>query len=336
MTTNNGNLAARVAQRAGGQEVAPQQETGPAPVAEVVDLAQRDTWLRWLNERRTYFADALPRHIDESQFIQAALTAMYKTEKLQECTPESLMMALMQCARFGLDPDGVHAAVVPYGKTATFVPMYMGYIELMYRSGMVESVVFDHIHDTDKWRYNQAQRPPDDFEHEVDLINRHDGNKILAYAFCWMKTGGRSQIMFLNRREAEEIRDTRSKAYQLAERNRRQNPGEFAKNPHWGKYNSTWHTDFDAMWLKSPVRRLNKRVPTSPEIRELLKIDDQLDVMERLAVPLASVPGGRRPEIEPPSRTADEQEAIAPPPGEDEAGWPPVRQPGGAAESEAS
>lgn len=326
-------LTERVAQRATDQP-AEDTETSPAPTAEV-DLAQTDTLLRWLNERKSYFAAALPRHISEGQFIQAALTAMYKTPALQKCSPASLMIALMQCAKFGLDPDGVHSAIVPYGKDAKFVPMYMGYIELMYRSGMVESVVFDHIYDADRWRYNQAQRPPDDFEHEPDLLGRHQGKPILAYAFAWMKGGARSQIIFLNRQQAEQIRDERSKAFQNAEKNRRQNPAEFAKNPDYGKYNSTWHTDFDAMWLKSPVRRLAKRVPTSPEIRELLKVDDELDLMERLAAPVVALPASDQGELTagPSAPATDEPEPATP--GEPEPEWPEVRQPGsGLPESE--
>jgi recombination protein RecT len=287
---NNPDLAARVAQRAKANQVG---DPASPPADGVVDRAQHDTWLRWLTERRTYFAAALPRHIDEGQFIQSALTALYKTDALKQCEPASLMMALMQCAKFGLDPDGVHAAIVPYRKTATFIPMYMGYIELMYRSGMVESVMFDHIRDIDRWRYNQAQRPPDDFEHEPNLLNRHEGQPILAYAFAWLKGGARSQIMFLNRQEAEQIRDERSRAYQLAEKKRQAEPERFAANPGWGIYNSPWHTDFDAMWLKSPVRRLAKRVPTSPEIRELLTVDAQLDLMERVSgIPRLEIESG--------------------------------------------
>lgn len=316
------DLKSRVADRAGKQ--AEQPPAVEQPAGGVVDLAQNDELLKWLNARKSYFAAALPRHISEGQFVQAALAAMYKTPPLQQCAPESLMMALMSCAKFGLDPDGIHAAIVPYGKTATFVPMYMGYIELMYRSGMVESVVFDHIRTGDRWRYNQAHRPPDDFEHEPNLLERHNGQPILAYAFAWMKGSARSQIIFLNREEAEEIRDTRSQAYQNAEKKRRVEAERYAKHPDWGIYNSPWHTDFDAMWLKSTVRRLAKRVPTSPEIRELIKVDEQLDLMERLTTPTAAVPSAGRQEIEPPGEPAEE-----PAEGEvvESGDWPEVNRP---------
>lgn len=336
-------LTSRVAERVAGQsadQAAARPDTEPQtpPVPAEVDLAQSDQLLKWLMARRSYFAAALPRHIDEHQFIQAALTAMHKTPQLQKCEPASLMLALMSCAKFGLDPDGVHSAIVPYGKTATFVPMYMGYIELMYRSGMVESVVFDFVRDGDAWTFDQGKRPPEDFFHRPDLLSSEVREPLLAYAFAWMKSGGRSQVIFLNRAEAEEIRDTRSKAYQLAERNRRDYAKDFQNSPSKGKFNSTWHTDFDAMWLKSAVRRLVKRVPTSPEIRDLLKLDDQLDMIEQLQSSLQ----GAIVQPEQPSVESEAQPAIAPPgpaddpEPEDEAGWPPVRRPGNSAEGEAS
>jgi recombination protein RecT len=267
-------LKSRVMDTAAEQPADPQAAPS-GDTSRVVDLATQDKVLSWLDERRTYFAQALPKHVDERHFIQAAVSAMHGSDALQRCNKTSLMIALMQCAHFGLDPDGVHAAIIPYGNKATFVPMYMGYIELMYRSGFVESVVFDFIREGDEWFYEQGRREPDDFSHRPKLIGQR-GETQLAYAFAWMKNI-RSQIVFMNREEANEIRDTRSKAYELAEKNRRDNPEDFAKNAHYGKYNSPWHTDYDAMWLKSPVRRLAKRVPTSPELRELIALDAVTD-----------------------------------------------------------
>lgn len=227
-------------------------------VAAVVDISRDDSALNWLERRRSYFIQALPRHVDEGQFIQTALSSM---QSLKNCRLETVFTALMECARYGLAPDGKHAAIIPYKNVATFQPMYQGYIELMYRSGMIDSVVFDWIHERDSWHMERGQRPPNDFSHKPDLLSKDRGGTIiLAYAFAWMRGGGRSQVIALNRFEAEYIRDNHSKAFRNAENN--------------GKKDSTWHTHFDDMWAKSAVIRLNKRVPTSPEIRELIRHED--------------------------------------------------------------
>ncbi|MBO2461656.1 recombinase RecT [Actinomadura violacea] len=248
-----------------------------------VDLAADDGWLDWLGQRRTYFADALPRHVNERHFIQVALTSIKSSRALQNCTPESLTVSLMHCARFGLDPDGTHAAIVPYGRVATFIPMYQGYVDLMYRSGFVTSVVFDWIFEKDDWFIKRGRPAPDDFEHEPFLLSKDRGEVVLAYAFAWLRGGARSQVMALNLEDAEEIRDKYSKAYERAERERKKNPKLFKANPDWGKFNSPWHTNFLAMWLKSAVRALAKRVPKTPELIELMKMDDEADSRVRAA-----------------------------------------------------
>ncbi|MEV7684517.1 recombinase RecT [Streptomyces bungoensis] len=231
------------------------------PQQPAADLAVNDTARQWLQRRQTYFTDALPRHVDKAHFTAVALAAM---EKLKDCTPASINTALLACARFGLEPDGRQAAIVPYRGVATFQPMYEGYIELMYRHPRVDSVHFGWIRGKDQWDYTPTEPSPRDFYHKprVDLSEDERGPVILAYAFAWID-GRRSQVIILNRDQATKIRDKYSKAYKNAERK--------------GTKDSAWHTDFDAMWAKSAVRRLVKVVPTSTELAELTQADDDLD-----------------------------------------------------------
>lgn len=227
----------------------------------VTDIATRDGHLKWLQGHQTYFTDALPRHVDKAHFTSVALSIL---PKLHKCTNQSIMTSLLACARFGLEPDGRQAAIVPYGDTATFQPMYEGYIELMYRHPRVDSVHFGWVRQNDQWDYTPTEPSPRDFFHKprVDLSEKERGPVILAYAFAWID-GRRSQVILLNREQAEGIRNKYSKAYKQAESN--------------GKRDSAWHTDFDAMWAKSGVRRLVKVVPTSHDLTELLQADDAAD-----------------------------------------------------------
>ncbi|MEV7422826.1 recombinase RecT [Streptomyces sp. NPDC091212] len=226
------------------------------------DLATQDPALKWLERRRTYIAHALPKHIDEGHFIEAALTSM---GKLRNCHTDTIYTALMACARFGLAPDGVRAAIVPFGKTATFVPMYQGLIDVMHRSGKVASIRVDFIREQDVWDYTPTAPSPGDFFHKprVELPKDQRGDVILAYAYAWMSGGGRSQVILLNRQDAIEIRDLYSKAY--------------AHHESKGTRDSAWHTNFDQQWAKSAIRRLAKLVPTSPEVIDLLRADIDAD-----------------------------------------------------------
>ncbi|MGW1498992.1 recombinase RecT [Streptomyces mirabilis] len=229
--------------------------------AGVLDIAAHDGHLKWLQSHGTYFTDALPRHVDKAHFTAVALSVL---PSLKNCTNQSIMTSLLACARFGLEPDGRQAAIIPYKQTATFQPMYQGYIELMYRHPAVDTVHFGWIREKDEWDYEPTAPSPRDFRHRprVDLTDDERGKVILAYAFAWI-SGHRSQVIMLNRQQTTEIRDKYSKGYAKAVREE--------------KSDSPWQTSFDAMWAKSCVRRLVKVVPTSTDLTELINADDDAD-----------------------------------------------------------
>ncbi|MGA5496694.1 recombinase RecT [Streptomyces cinereoruber] len=219
----------------------------------------------WLARYADEFTKALPSHMDAGAFLAAVRTIL---PDLVQCTPASLLQALLACARFGLLPDGRHAVITREGSIASFVPMAQGYVELMYRSGRVGSVHVGMIHEADEWSYEPTAPAPADFVHKpaVALPKAQRGPVILAYAFCWMTSGARSQVIVLSREDAEEIRDEYSVAYQRAKEA--------------GRTDSFWHTDFDRMWAKSALRRLHKVVPLSAELVALEKADDAGDAGE--------------------------------------------------------
>ncbi|WP_228994765.1 RecT family recombinase [Streptomyces sp. DH8] len=218
-----------------------------------------DMALSWLEQYGDDFTKALPSHIDVKAFLSAVRSSL---PGLVYCTPASLRQALLTCARFGLVPDGRHAVIKREGKQAVFVPMAQGYVELMYRSGRVGSVHVGLIHEGDEWNYEPTAPAPLDFTHRpaVTKSKKDRGPVILAYAFCWMANGARSQVIVLSREDAEAIRDEYSQAYRRAQES--------------GKADSFWHTDFNAMWRKSALRRLHKVVPMSAELVALLKADE--------------------------------------------------------------
>lgn len=218
--------------------------------------------MAWLERYSKEFGQALPDHVDEGVFFAAVRAVL---PDLAKCTPASTLQALLTCARFGLIPDGTQAVIKREGTTAVFVPMYQGYIDQMYWSGLVESVHIGLIHEADEWSVTPTAPAPDDFvfRPRLELSKKDRGPAILAYAFAWLKGGARSQVILLTREDAEAIRDEYSEAYQRAKES--------------GADNSFWHTHFEQMWVKSCVRRLVKVVPTSASIRALGDVDDAGD-----------------------------------------------------------
>lgn len=78
--------------------------------------------------------------IDSRRFMQIGISLLQHTPKLADCDPVSLVLGVCRAAQDGLELDGVHATLVPYGSEATYVPMYQGLVRNALRSGMVEHV----------------------------------------------------------------------------------------------------------------------------------------------------------------------------------------------------
>lgn len=255
-----------VVQGATAEELHAAQQADGGQAADVV--------MGWLGRYRDDLTAALPACVDTGVFLAAVRAAL---PSLSRCTPASLLQATLTCARFGLLPDRQQAVIKADGPLAVFVPMYRGLVELMYRSGRVGSVHVGLVYAGDEWSWKPTRPAPDDFTHEPrpDLPRAERGEVILAYAFCWMANGARSQVVVLNREDAEEIRDEYSDAYRRAEVD--------------GSKSSFWHTHFNDMWLKTALRRLAKTVPTSAEVRLLMQADDAGDA-GRTQVLLTPVP----------------------------------------------
>ncbi|MEH0579016.1 recombinase RecT [Streptomyces sp. B21-108] len=201
---------------------------------------------------------ALPKHVSVDLFLAALRPVL---PKLRKCTPASVLQSVITAARFGLIPDGHQAVITADDRIATFLATYHGYIELMYRSGLVKSVVAGLVYDGDDWDYVPTARVGEDFLHKPNLLasKKDRGEPLFAYAFAWLEGGARSAVAVVTREEAEEIRDEFSSAYQRAESS--------------GKKDSLWHTRFPDMHLKSAIRRMAKLVPKSAELRALVAVE---------------------------------------------------------------
>ncbi|WP_202630600.1 recombinase RecT, partial [Deinococcus alpinitundrae] len=89
-----------------------------------------------------------------------AVTEFRKNPMLKECTPESLLGAVMQAAQVGLEPDALGSAyLVPYynkNKNVKEVQLQIGYkglIELVRRSGQVTSIVANEVYENDEFDF---------------------------------------------------------------------------------------------------------------------------------------------------------------------------------------
>ncbi|MDQ0762068.1 recombinase RecT [Streptomyces canus] len=210
-----------------------------------------------IEQYRADIEAALPKHVSVDLFLASLRPVL---PKLRKCTPASVMQAVITAARFGLVPDGQQAVITADDRIATFLATYEGYVELMYRSGLVKSVIANLVYEGDDYEFVPTARVGEDFVHRPNVLaSKKDRRPLFAYAFAWLEGGARSNVAVVTLEEAEEIRDEHSKAYQRAEAN--------------GEKNSLWHTRFDRMHLKTAIRRLVKLAPKSAELRALIAVE---------------------------------------------------------------
>lgn len=250
-------------------------------------LAKRDPLRAMLASMETEFVKALPTFISAEAFMRVCLTGLRSSKQaaaLAKCERPTLFAALLDAARYGLMPFTDEGAIVPYGKTATFVPMYLGLVQMFYRTGQVTSVTAKMVAKNDIWdeAYGDGGgwvHKPVRFTGDGTPIPRGAGENpwILAYCYVTLRGGARTEVEVVTRADAEYVRDNHSKAYQNAER--------------MGTRDSLWHTAFDAMWLKTAVRRQSKWAPKSAQMMTLLADDGERDRTKTTAQQVFT-PGG--------------------------------------------
>lgn len=204
-------------------------------------------------------SSVLPSHIHAPVWIRVAQGAVRRDPKLVDAATESpatLMVALLNAARLGLEPGTEEFYLTPRrnkGKAEILgIVGYQGIVEMMYRAGAVSSVVAECVYEHDGFTYQPGR---DELPlHEIDWDSTDRGKLRLVYAYARLQSGAVSKVVVLNRAEVMKIK---------------------ASSQGSDSQYSPWQTNEAAMWLKSAVRQLRKWVPTSAEHRDQLRVDAQ-------------------------------------------------------------
>ena len=104
----------------------------------------------------------LPKHLKGDRFVRVALAAMTAQPKLFDCTPESVLLSLMQCASMGLEPSGGvlgQAYLIPFKNICQVIPGYRGLVKLARNSGEVADVWAEVVYAKDRFDYELGLEP---------------------------------------------------------------------------------------------------------------------------------------------------------------------------------
>ncbi|MEI7534221.1 MAG: recombinase RecT [Verrucomicrobiae bacterium] len=223
---------------------------------------------------------ALPKHMTPERMMRVALTAVNKNPKLLECTPESVLLSLMTCSQYGVEPDGRNAHLIPYnnkkdGKWVTecqFQWDYKGLVAQIRKSPDVSDIYADIICENDKYKVSRGLHR--DLVHEVDIAKPR-GPMIAAYSVCIFRDGTCS-FELMSSDEIEAIR-LRSKSTDKESK----------------KSIGPWANDYFEMAKKTVIKRHSKMLPLPTEIAMAVNADsdfDEIPAAQATEIKKASIP----------------------------------------------
>jgi recombination protein RecT len=201
-------------------------------------------------------AKAIPNALKPERMVRLAYTVLRKNPALARCDLKSIMAGVVECAQMGLELGGVlgHADLVPFGGEAVLIIGYKGFAHLMYQSGQIVGLSAEVVRPGDKFsrilgterRLIHVPGPiPTGKNGEAD---ENPDTWLGAYAAVKMITGA-TEFEYLEKALIYSAR-SRSQSYRKHLKEGKQSP--------WVSY-----PDVIAMWCKTPIRRLAKRMPVS-------------------------------------------------------------------------
>lgn len=199
-------------------------------------------------------ARALPKHMTPDRMARVSLTALRTVKDLAQCTPASFAASIITLSQLGLEPSTPlgHAFLIPRRMKGTLectvIIGYQGLIELARRSGQVGAIWAYPVYQGDDFVVKYGLTPT--IEHHP----RFDGERSpktlqYVYAAARLKDSADPVFVVLTKREVEGYRAR-------------------------GQGAGPWSTDYEAMALKTAVRRLYRWLPKSIEIASALAVDE--------------------------------------------------------------
>lgn len=213
-----------------------------------------------LEKMKPELARALPRHLSADRLMRVAFTTIRQNPKILECTPQSLMGAVMQSAQLGLEPDALGSCyMVPYNrkiqtpqgeqwvKEVQLQIGYKGMIELVRRTGQVTSIVANAVFANDLFEFEYGLN--ETLRH-VPVMTGERGEIVAFYAYARFKDGGHA-FAVMSVGDVNKVRDKFSKS----------------KNNQTQEIYGPWADHYESMAKKTVIKALIKYMPISVEIQ---------------------------------------------------------------------
>lgn len=271
------------------------------------EAQQKDTSLKGLiKAMEPEIKKALPSVITPERFTRMVFTALSSTPKLQQCTPQSFLGAMMQAAQLGLEPNTPvgQAYLIPYKnkgiQECQFQLGYKGLIDLAYRSGEIKDIQAHEVYENDVFEYEFGLEPK--LKH---IPATHDRGEIIMYYAVFHIVNGGYGFEVMSKEDIINHAKKTSQSY------------DSSYSP-WAKY-------FDEMSKKTVIKKCLKYAPIKTDFVRALSSDETIKstITEHMAdepdetltinvesSPVEDIPDNVDPEtgeIKPDSELSDEE-----------------------------
>ncbi|MBN1366220.1 MAG: recombinase RecT [Syntrophaceae bacterium] len=219
-----------------------------------------------LKKNTSKIMGVLPSGFDDAEkkdmvraIFYLAVKAYEEIPMLRNCTPDSILKSIMDAASLGMIPFSKtnECAIIPYGKIAQLQLMYRGVHRLAMNTGLFKNIRIDTVRAGDKFNYEKGFNIR--LTHIPLLEPIADRDIQFFYGLYELKDGGRDFVV-MARKDMDAHRDKYSKQYKKAKENK--NLG-----------NAKWHTEYEAMGLKTILIKLLKYAPKSEKLINQLALD---------------------------------------------------------------
>lgn len=228
----------------------------------------------WENKAKITSAIRRESGLDLESVCHMITATRNASNKIQECSSESILLSACQGLQLGLEPNNTlgHFYLVPYKGVCTGQIGYKGLIQLAYRSGQIKSIETHNAYENEEFKVDWGMEPP---IFHSPRPPRDRGEFIAAYTKICTTTGGTIWELMWD----EEIEVIKGRAaYQ----------------------DGPWKTDTGEMRRKTVTKRGLKYAPASARLQAALAADDMAEIGEPLSSP--PVDGGGPPgDDKPPS-----------------------------------
>lgn len=192
----------------------------------------------------------------QDQWAKVAINALVFNPAIADCDQRSIDQAYIRCMNAGLTPDGQEAAIVPFRKTATLIPMVEGRLKLARNATPGIGIRAMAVFDGDVWEYEEGLRPI--LRHVPQGVNEHPDAIIYTYAVATFPNGTT---------EHDVMSRSTIDRYRAMSLSRNGGP---------------WDSHFEEMAKNAVLKRLLKRLPKSaadidrlpPELERVDTLDD--------------------------------------------------------------